>query len=114
MLVGSAATAVHYAVLMMLVELAGAAAAPSAALGAACGALAAYAGNRRFTFSSQVAHSQALPRFLAVAAFGVAASGAIVWIGTELAGLHYLVSQMVATVVVLWSGFVLNRGWSFA
>jgi putative flippase GtrA len=114
LLVGSAATAVHYGVLTGLVELAGGAPAPSAAVGAAAGAFAAYAGNHHFTFAPPVAHGQALPRFLAVAAFGVVANGAIVWTGTELAGLHYLAAQVVATLVVLWTGFLLNRRWSFA
>ena len=114
LLVGLVATAVHYALLVALVEVTGAAAAPAAAFGAACGALAAYAGNRRFTFRSAATHTQAVPRFLAVAASGAAASGAVVWTGTELLGIHYLAAQAVATALVLWSGFVLNRRWSFA
>jgi putative flippase GtrA len=114
LLVGLLATAIHYALLVALVELTGAAAAPSAAFGAACGALAAYAGNRRFTFAGGVVHAQALPRFLAVAALGAAANGAIVWTGKEIVGMHYLAAQVVATTVVMWSGFVLNRRWSFA
>jgi putative flippase GtrA len=114
LLIGLLATAIHYSVLVALVEYAAAAAAPSAAFGAACGALAAYAGNRRFTFRRGVAHGQALPRFLAVAALGAVANGAIVWAGTEVIGMHYLVAQAVATGIVVWSGFVLNRRWSFA
>jgi putative flippase GtrA len=114
LLVGLLATAIHYALLVALVELTGAAAAPSAAFGAACGALAAYAGNRHFTFAGGAVHAQALPRFLAVAALGAAANGAIVWTGKEIVGMHYLAAQVVATTVVMWSGFVLNRRWSFA
>jgi putative flippase GtrA len=114
LLVGTAATAVHYALLLALAELAGAAPAPSATLGAVCGSLVAYAGNRHFTFPGAGTHLRALPRFLAVAAFGAAANGAIVWAGTEAAGMHYLAAQVVATLVVLWSGFALNRRWSFA
>jgi putative flippase GtrA len=114
LLVGLLATVIHYALLIALVELGGAAAAPSAAFGAACGALAAYAGNRRYTFAGGAAHGQALPRFLAVAAFGTAANGAIVWAGTQILDMHYLAAQVVATSVVVWCGFVLNRRWSFA
>jgi putative flippase GtrA len=114
LLVGLLATGIHYALLIALVELAGAAAAPSAAFGAACGALAAYAGNRRFTFPDGAAHAQALPRFLAVAALGAATNGAIVWTGAEALGMHYLAAQVVATSIVVWGGFVLNRRWSFA
>jgi putative flippase GtrA len=114
LLVGLLGTAVHYALLIALVELAGAAAAPSAAFGAACGALAAYAGNRRYTFAGGAAHGQALPRFLAVAAFGAAANGAIVWAGTQILDMHYLAAQVVATSIVVWCGFVANCRWSFA
>lgn len=114
LLVGLLATAIHYAILVALVELAGAAAAPSAAFGAACGALAAYAGNRRFTFPRGATHGQALPRFLAVAVLGAATNGAIVWTGTDVLGLHYLAAQVVATSIVVWGGFIVNRRWSFA
>ena len=114
LLVGLLATTVHYALLVTLVEFAGAAAAPSAAFGAACGALAAYAGNRRLTFPGRASHGQALPRFLAVAALGAATNGAIVWTGTEVLGMHYLAAQVIATSIVVWGGFVLNRRWSFA
>ena len=112
--VGAAATAVHYLLLVALVELAGSAAAPAAAFGAIFGALVAYAGNRRFTFAGRPPHFRSLPRFLTVAASGAAASASIVWTGTEVAGMHYLVAQVVATLFVLWSGFMLNRRWSFA
>ena len=114
LVVGAAATAVQYVLLVALVELAGSAAAPAAAIGAICGALVAYAGNRRFTFGNRTPRFRSLPRFLAVAAFGAAANAAIVWTGTEVAGMHYLAAQVVATLFVLWSGFMLNRRWSFA
>jgi putative flippase GtrA len=114
LLIGLLATAIHYAVLVGLVEFAGVVAAPSAATGAICGAFAAYAGNRRFTFPGGAAHAQALPRFFAVAALGAAINGAIVWTGTEVLRMHYLAAQVVATSIVVWSGFVLNRRWSFA
>lgn len=113
-LVGVLATLVHYAVLVTLVGRAGTPAALAAAIGAGCGALAAYAGNRRFTFRSRRAHRQALPRFVLVAAAGTIASASIVWIGTELLGLHYLVPQAVATALIVAAGFALNRSWAFA
>jgi putative flippase GtrA len=114
LLVGLLATTVHYALLVALVEFAGVGAGPSAAFGAACGALAAYAGNRRYTFTGSTAHMQALPRFLAVAALGAVTNGAIVWTGTEVLGVHYLAAQVFATSIVVWGGFVMNHRWSFA
>lgn len=114
LMVGALSTAVHYALLLALVELAGSLAAPAAAFGAVCGSLVAYAGNRRYTFPGDAPRSRSLPRFLGVAAFGAAANGTIVWAGTAVAGMHYLAAQVLATSFVLWSGFMLNRRWSFA
>ena len=109
------ATVVHYAVLLTLVELAGMPAAPSAALGALCGAVAAYAINRSVTFTSSTAsHQQALPRFMLIAAAGAALNGALVWGGVHWLGWHYLVAQALATVLVLGLTFRLNRSWTFA
>ena len=113
-LIGVLATAVHYLVLTMLVEVAGVEPGNAAALGATAGAFAAYAGNRRFTFASRAAHGQALPRFLLVAAFGATTSAAVVFAGTEWFGLHYLLPQAAATALVFAAGFTLNRRWTFA
>jgi len=100
-------------VLVVLVELADVGAGLAAATGATCGSLAAYAGNRRFTFASDVGH-RALPRFLLVAALGAITSAALVFAGTEWFGLHYLLPQVAATVLVLFAGFTVNRRWTFA
>jgi putative flippase GtrA len=113
-LFGGLATAVHYLVLVALVELAGVGAGLAAATGASGGALAAYAGNRRFSFASDAALRRALPRFLLVAALGAATSAALVFAGTEWFGLHYLLPQAAATALVLFGGFMLNRRWTFA
>ncbi len=112
-LVGVLATAVHYLALVMLVEAAGIDAGVAAGVGAACGALVAYAGNRRFTFESGAPHARALPRFLAVAAAGIAASAVLVRAGTEWLGLPYLLPQMAATALVFAGGYALNRRWTF-
>ena len=109
------ATAVHYAVLLALVELAGMPPAPSAVMGALCGAVAAYAINRSITFTSSTAsHQQALPRFMLIAAAGAALNGALVWVGNHWLGWHYLVAQALATVLVLGLTYRLNRSWTFA
>ena len=113
-LVGLLATAIHYLMLVMLVELANADAGVSAGIGALCGALAAYAGNRRYTFAVDGPHRRALPRFLAVAAAGVATSAVLVAMGTRWLHLPYLVPQAAATLLVFVGGYSLNRRWSFA
>ena len=112
---GAVATAVHYALLVVLVE--GTMLAPTAAAvaGAALGAAVAYVLNRRLAFAGTTApHAQALPRFLLTAALGAACSGACVWAGTTLAGVHYLVAQAVATVLAMLLTYGVNRRWSFS
>jgi putative flippase GtrA len=114
-LTGGVATAVHYAVLLALVEWLGVPAPWAAGVGALCGAALGYLGNRHFTFqASGASHCQAVPRFLAVALAGAALNGLIVWLGTQLLGWHYLAAQVLATLVVLGLGYRLNRSWTFA
>jgi putative flippase GtrA len=113
LVVGLAATAVHYLVLYLLVEKFGCAPPPAAAAGAICGALAAYAGNWRYTFDGSAGHAQAFPRFLAVAAWGALVNGLVVWFGTRQLGLHYLLAQVAATALVVLMTFQINRAWTF-
>lgn len=112
---GGISTAVHYAVLIALVELSGLSAGPSASIGALCGAAVAYLANRRLTFTgSNARHTQALPRFMAIALLGAVLNGALVWLGAQQLGWHYLLAQALATVLVLSLTFQLNRIWTFA
>lgn len=112
---GGLATTVHYAVLIALVESSSLTAAPAAAIGAVSGAAVAYLLNRRKTFAgSSAGHAHALPRFMAIALLGAILNGALVWLGVQQFGWHYLVAQMLATVLVLGLTFRLNRLWTFA
>ncbi|MBV8380598.1 MAG: GtrA family protein [Paucibacter sp.] len=112
-LVGAGATLLHYLVLTLLVEWRHWPAGWAAVCGAACGAVFAYLGNRRHTFSSGATHAQALPRFLAVAVMTAALSGALVGLGAQL-GVHYLIAQAIASGTALLLGYRLNKRWSFA
>jgi putative flippase GtrA len=113
-LAGGVATAVHYAVLIALVQGLRMDAAPAAALGALAGAVVAYAANRRFTFThSRAGHRRALPRFLLVAAATMGLSASVVRLATAAWGLHYLLAQALATGIGLALGYGLNRHWTF-
>ena len=112
---GGIATAVHYAVLIALVEGVGVSAAPSAFIGALCGAVVAYLANRYITFpGSSARHIQAMPRFMAIALLGAVINGVLVWLGVQQLGWHYLLAQALATVLVMGMTFRLNRIWTFA
>jgi putative flippase GtrA len=111
--VGAAATAVHYAVLVGLVESALLAPRYAAATGAWVGAQVAFAGNAWFTFGGAAVGFAAWLRFQVTAVVGAAISFAIVAIGVR-AGLHYLLAQALATLLALLVTYEINRRWSFA
>jgi putative flippase GtrA len=111
--VGAVATAVHYAVLVGLVEGPGLAPSFAAAIGAWIGAQVAFAGNAWFTFGGAPRTFGAWLRFQITAVVGAAISFAIVAAGVR-AGVHYLIAQVVATAVALFATYEINRRWSFA
>lgn len=113
-LMGGVATGVHYAVLIALSKSLGVAPWLAAAIGAGCGALVAYAGNRRLTFRSRRRHASALPRFLLVAGLNAALSAGAVWAGTTFLGWHYIAAQLIATALVTLAGYRANHAWTFA
>ena len=114
-LAGGAATAVHYAILLVLVEVFTLHPAPSAILGALCGGVVSYLINRWITYPDTLRnHQQAILRFLLVAVVGAALNGALVWTGVHLFVWHYLASQAMATIVVLGLTYRVNSSWTFA
>lgn len=112
-LVGAFATAVHYALLVLCVEV-GAWPAPLASgFGAVVGAQVAYAGNRQFTFAHRGDVAQSWARFQATALLGAGLGMAIVALGVWF-GLHYIAAQVVATLTALGLTFLINRRWTFS
>ncbi len=109
---GAVGTLVQYALLVLLVQSRAAGAVTASTLGAIAGALVNYALNHRFTFASERTHAQALPRFAAVAALGLALNALVVALLVH-ADVHYLAAQVAATGVVLVAGYLANRAWTF-
>ena len=110
---GAAGTAVHYLVLIALVQAASLSAVPASTAGAVAGALVNYRLNHRYTFESDQAHGRALPRFALVALAGIAVNAAVVAAMIAFVSPNYLLAQVAATAVVLVSGFLVNRAWTF-
>lgn len=112
---GGIATAVHYALLVCLVELTGLAAGLASAVGTLCGAAVSYGLNRRMAFvATRTPHGRAVPRFMGIALVGALLNGMLVWLGVNALGWHYLAGQALATVLVMGLTFQLNRLWTFA
>lgn len=109
---GAVGTLAHYATLIALASGFGVAAAWAAMVGAGVGAGVNYVLNRNFTFRSARRHGEALPRFLGLAALGIALNGAIVG-GLVRLGSAYLIAQVVATLLILGINFIVSRKWIF-
>lgn len=111
---GLVATAMHYVVLVGLVESGGAAPLPATLAGYVAGGLVSYALNRRLTFTGGRPHGEAAWRFALVAASGFAWTGLLMVLFTGRLGAPYLPAQAATTLAVLVWGFLANRLWSFA
>jgi putative flippase GtrA len=112
--VGLVATAVHYAVLVGLVESGGAAPLPATLAGYVAGGLVSYALNRRLTFAGGRPRREAAWRFAAVAASGFAWTSVLMALLVGRLGAPYLPAQATTTLAVLAWGFLANRLWTFA
>lgn len=110
-LVGGFATAVHYLVAGLLLNLAGWPPVRASATGFVVSALANYALNARFTFGLTGGHGRHLPRFALVAGMGWLLNAGGLWLLLR-AGLHPYVAQPIVTIVVMFSNFLLNALWA--
>lgn len=111
-LVGALATAVHYAVLALCVEVGGWPAWLASGFGAVVGAQVAYLGNRRFTFGYRGGVGASWLKFQATALVG-ALQGMIIVAVAVGQGWHYLAAQALATLCSLLLTFSINRFWTF-
>jgi putative flippase GtrA len=113
-LVGVAATALHYAVLVALVELAQWRAVPAALAGYVVGGIVSYILNRRHTFASERPHAQATWRFALVALIGFCLTWVFMRVFVERLGAPYPLAQVVTTGIVLFWSYIANRLWTFS
>ena len=111
--VGFASAVGHYGVLIALVQFARAPAVPASAAGALLGAWINYSLNYRYTFRSSKRHREAVFKFALVASVGLILNTLFMWVGVDLLAIHYLLSQIVTTGLVLIWSFSANRLWTF-
>jgi putative flippase GtrA len=111
-LVGVLATAAHYALLALVVELGHWPAWLGSGLGAVVGAQVAFFGNRGFTFAHEGEVAPAWVKFQGTALAGALLGMVVVGAGVRL-GLHYLAAQVLATLLSLLLTFAINRHWTF-
>jgi putative flippase GtrA len=112
--VGVIATAVHYAVLIALVEIAGVPAVAAALAGYCTGGVFSYGLNRRHTFQSDRPHDEAAWRFAVVAGIGFGLTYIFMTLFVDLAGVPYLPAQVATTGLVMFWAFAAHKTWTFA
>jgi putative flippase GtrA len=111
--VGGAATAFQYIVLIACVRELSLAPVAASAIGFALSSVLNYYLNYRLTFRSSRAHGAAMPRFLLIASVGLGANSVAMWVLTKSAHLGYMQSQLIATTLVLLWNYTANRKWTF-
>ncbi len=112
--VGAIGTAAQYLVLILLVQIADITPVYASSCGLIVGAVINYILNYYYTFESNKQHTETLLKFMLVAGLGFILNGIIMYTGTELIDLNYILVQLAATGVVLISNFTFNRLWTFA
>lgn len=111
-LIGLVGTMAQYVLLIVLKE-SGVPVLPASALGYCAGGIINYYLNFKITFETRSTHGQAAPRFLVVALLGLVLNSVIVWLMVENSSIHYLVTQIVATLCCFAFTYALNSVWSF-
>jgi putative flippase GtrA len=106
--VGLAATVVHFAILITLVEIWHFGPVFATTIGFAVGALISYALNRRYTFGPTGQFGLGLAKYYGALSVGLLLNGIIVGVLSG-AGLPYLVAQGIATGTVLIWNFLTAR-----
>jgi putative flippase GtrA len=111
--IGVVATGIQYVVLIALVQLLDIAPVVASAIGFVTSAVANYLLNYHLTFESQKAHIDSGIKFIVIASLGLLLNSLIMYMGIEMLRIHYLLTQLAATGIVLLWNFAGNYAWSF-
>jgi putative flippase GtrA len=103
----------HYGLLVTLAQGFTVAPVPASAAGALLGAMINYSLNYRFTFRSARRHRDIVLKFVIIASAGLILNTIFMYLGIELLKIHYLISQVITSGLVLIWSFLGNRYWTF-
>ena len=110
-LIGVIGTTAHFVVLIISVQALSMSPVSGSIAGFITGASINYLLNYHVTFKSRNSHLESFLKFFTVATLGLGLNTLIMYITTQW--YHYLVSQVVATAIVLIWNFLCNRFWTF-
>jgi putative flippase GtrA len=112
-LVGGSGTALYLLILVVLVDVFHHDPVPSSVLAFLVLIVFTYLLSYRWVFRAQRAHRSSLPRFLTVCAIGLLLNTSIIYLTVNVLGLWYVWGQVVATLVIPVTNFVLLSQWTF-
>ncbi len=113
LVIGGGCTLIQYMILYSLTEFLGLAPVISSSIGYVLSAILNYLLNRQLTFGSERKHSESVPRFFAISVAGLIINAVIVYSSQTVGGVHYLIAQIISTIIVLFWNFYANRAWTF-
>jgi putative flippase GtrA len=111
--VGVAATATHYSILVALVELGKWPPVPATLVGFVVGGIISYTLNRRHTFVTERSHAEATWRFLVVVSSVFCLTYLLMNFFVNHLGAPYLPAQVVTTGMLMFVSFASHRLWTF-
>ncbi len=111
---GVAAVATHYGVMVALVTWANLPEVAASSLGFLAGACVKYPLNYWTVFASRQRHRIAMPRFVLALAVSFALNALVFAVLLRALDVHYMVSQVLTTGVVLVVSYLLARYWIFS
>ena len=113
LLVGGAATLLHYVIMWCMVYFSSISVSTSSATGYTLSTLFNYLANSRFTFGGGHSHQRSLPRFLFVAIIGLGINQIVLLIGIYFS-LQIFIAQLAATAFVMFWNYFINAIWTFS
>ena len=111
-LIGGLAAILQYSLLIVFVEWFSIDEVASSALAYCSSAVANYLANYHLTFKSQAQHTQTFPKFVVLVASALAVNTLIFFVVHRM-GAHYLVAQLVATLITLIINFLAHKLWIY-
>jgi len=111
---GGISTASHYATMIALVQLFGVPPLTATAIGFGVGAAVKYVLNHTVVFRTDARHEAALPRFaVMLGAMFLLNAAFFAALHQDGAGLHYIVAQVLTTILLIAPGYLMSRLWVF-
>ncbi|AJS60348.1 GtrA family protein [Paenibacillus sp. IHBB 10380] len=113
-IVGGLGTGIHFAVLIMLVELWNMNPVVSSIIGFIVVLIISYFLNRIWTFENQQSgYAKQFMKYVIVSCAGMFINTLIMYVTVEWLSISYIVGQLISTVVVPIHNYIWNRRWTF-